>query len=287
MHAGADDCMIGYQYRSPPVSVTCSPNATVTRLDCWIALPTAPSDTRVEIRWYWRSLSGGSNTAYEVDNTSPFQYMYTPCDNPCPTLGNNNLTIDVSQLKIENFGKDLEGDYLCRVLVVNKTSGVVIQALQPSACARVRLNEDMVEDSCSVDGLNTSWQCATTEPSVRECPQQLSPAQPLPSSASYTRMTSVPAYSSGSHPMLSTAVPTPTSTDTRSVEQHITASYIYAPLCTFALLVLVGVGITAVVILVLQHAKEKKLSHIKALQKGTNMKLKFNVYIINKYISCF
>lgn len=173
----------------------------MTQLECWIALPTAAVGTRVEIRWYWRSLTGGmSNIAYKIDNRSPFQYVHTPCD-PCPSL-QNNLTIDVSRLEIEHFGSDLEGDYVCRVLVINETSAVVMQLLQPSACTMVRLDEDLEGSSCSVENLRTSWQCASTEPSDGQCPQQLSSARPvtsthtilLPSPTSYTKLLpSVPA----------------------------------------------------------------------------------------------
>lgn len=87
---GPDQSGIGYQYRSPPEQLKCSANITVTRLDCWVALPSTPLSTKVEVRWYWRSLvdaDEGSITAFQVYNSFPFLSVDIPCNRVevCPT----------------------------------------------------------------------------------------------------------------------------------------------------------------------------------------------------------
>ncbi|CAI8053041.1 hypothetical protein GBAR_LOCUS29010, partial [Geodia barretti] len=65
---GPEECGIGYQYRSPPEMLNCRANITVTRLNCWVAIPNVtPPGARVNVVWYWRSrdeAERGSNSAF-------------------------------------------------------------------------------------------------------------------------------------------------------------------------------------------------------------------------------
>ena len=123
----ADDCEIRYQYRPPPEVLKCKANVDVTRLGCWVARPTTiPVNTRVEVRWYWRSLTDaniGLNTAVQVENSPPYVYVNAPCNRMeiCPTPSMDNLTVEINKLEIRDFDSTFEGDYLCRILVINET----------------------------------------------------------------------------------------------------------------------------------------------------------------------
>ena len=294
----ADECGIGYQYRSPPELMSCRPNVSITRLDCLVALPTPPDNTRVDIRWYWRSLQdgeGGSSVAFEVENLPPFRYARVLCDRDCPTPL-NNLTVHVNQLGIRSFDSTLQGDYMCRVLVINETTGRVEQALQPSACTRLQIESNQAQN-CHTMGHRDTWKCADTNQCL-ECPQEFS-VQPVTSDeisssifseqlqSTYTiyatstslHTPTISAYST--HPSTVTVTPTSITPNIQDGQQDEIATYIYVPIVVLTLFLMAGIGFALFVLLGLQ--KRKKGSSLRVLQKGKffmAMHLCMHIYII-------
>ena len=291
--AGADECLIGYQYRSPPEGLNCRANITVTRLNCWVALPTViPAGTRVDVIWYWRSIDEaerGSNVAYQVSNSPPFQYVHTFCDREpiCP-IHVENLTVNVNQLEISHFGATLQGDYTCRVMLTNQTTGVMDQAMQPSACARLQLVSDQAQN-CEIVGIRSAWSCADTVQQLEECPQEFSfhPTTSVvtPTSSSHmslwdtsttsvhtlqTRTTTSIISSRGSptlqpspHLSYSTSYPSPTQSGTPTDRQSASLSYIYISLGVSSLLLLAAIGTVISIILGVRSMRQRKVINLR------------------------
>ena len=273
--------------------LNCRANITVTRLDCWVALPTViPPDIRVDVIWYWRSLheaERGSNVAFEVTNSPPFHYIRTLCNRQpvCPT-NTDNLTVDISQLEISRFGVSLQGDYACRVVLINQTTDTVEQVMQPSACARLKLEPDQMQN-CEIYGQRTMWNCADTAQQLTECPQELQ-THPTPTSTSATHIsllhvsqsyvlksslhsltsTTAPVtLETSSHLSRSTsfstthASPTPPGAPAPTDDITNTSSYIYILLTIVSLLLLGGIGTAASVILGIRRLRRKRSTNFK------------------------
>ena len=176
--AGPEECEIGYQYRSLPEELNCRANITVTRLKCWVAIPTViPAGTRVNVVWYWRSVEqaqSGSNAAFQVTDSPPFQNVNTICDSQlvCPN-DFENLTVTVNSLEISHFEAALQGDYACRVELTNQSTGMVEEVMQPSACTSLQLVPGQVQN-CEIVGQKSMWSCADTVQQPGECPQEFS-----------------------------------------------------------------------------------------------------------------
>lgn len=93
---------------------------------------------------------------------------------PRRSVPNCSLTVAISQLEIESFGGAFEGDYVCRVVVINETSGEVEQELQPLACVRLLLEPNPIQN-CGERGERPMWRCADIDHRTEQCPQQFSP----------------------------------------------------------------------------------------------------------------
>ena len=289
--ADADECGIGYQYRSPPNAFACRDNATVSRLDCHVALPPLPPDMRADVLWYRRSLSDaelGSNTAVLVNSRPPFKYIRTLCNREppnCPPLI-NNLTVHVNRLMIENFSVALQGDYLCQVLVINESSGAIQEELEPSNCARLELDPSAQTLEC-VSGDLRPWRCADQELQSQSCPQQVlrPPIEIAPSSSSTptqqslssimhnpttiatttpTTFRSTIAFSRGTYTQSSRP---PTSTGSGQPNSD-NASYIYAVLGAIVFLLAVGIGTAILIIVGLWCMKQRRSTSFKVERNG-------------------
>ena len=290
-HTDAEECGIGYQYRPPPEMMNCRANITVTRMECLIALPTIiPEDTRIDVVWYRRSIDEaqrGSDIALEVDNSPPFYYVHTVCNRQpvCPSH-TSNLTVHISRLEISGFGPTLQGDYACRLVFVNQTTSVTEQAMQPSACVRLRLVPDQMQN-CEILGQRSTWSCADTVHELAECPRQflsrsttstsevvVTPtfsAVSILRSQKYTQESSTSTFSlstTGSltsiRPLRST--PSPTSHPSPTMDGtpvHSPLIYIYIPLIVVSLLLLAAIGTAGSVILYIRRARHKKSINLK------------------------
>lgn len=280
----ANECGVGYQYRSPPEELLCKANITLTRLNCLVAFPSStPINTRVEVRWYWRNLedaAAGSNTAIEV-NHSHFLTVNTACDRgtSCPDAM-YNLTANISQLEIEGLSSNHQGDYMCRILVINETSGELQQALHPSACVRLLVTSG-INQNCLDMGERTEWRCADTDQQTGECPQLFSQYPvPSPSSSVAEKSSSASVISPFQSTMslftdsTTTVNPPPisssvvisipaslhiTPTSTRTGTQDTIATTLYVSVSLGALIiVIIGVVSTTIIIIILGMHRMKK-----------------------------
>ena len=305
--AGPEECGIGYQYRSPPEMLNCRANITVTRLNCWVAIPNVtPPGARVNVVWYWRSLDEeerGSNSAFEVADSPPFKYVNTVCDREsiCPN-DLENLTVNVSYLEISHFEAPLQGDYACRLVLINQTTGMVQQALQPSACTRLQLFPDQVVN-CDIFGQHSTWTCADTIQQLGQCPQEFlfhptttsvvthtisttSPDQFKSPSYALFHITSLsmvffastagsPTVEPSPHTPYSTAYTQPSpspphsttvpqsSPSTPTEEQSNTLNYVYVVLGVAGLLILAAIATAVLIVLGIRCTRKKRAISLK------------------------
>ena len=201
----------------------------------------------------------------------------------CPTPSTDNLTVEINKLEIRDFGSAFEGDYLCRILVINETSGRVEQELQPSACVRLLLAQDQTQN-CDTIGERIAWTCADTPQLKGECPQQVLlypltsvPAQISPST-SFVRSTSASnvafsAHSDSISPTapITTVVPTSSQSGTPKVRESKTASSVYISVGAVILVLIAGVAITLFIVTGMQYRKHKKLRSLEDFQNESKL----------------
>ena len=291
--AGAEECGMGYQYMSPPEVLNCRANITVTRLRCWIAIPSViPAGTSVNVLWYWRTLNEaerGSNAAFEITDSPPFKYVHTICNREefCPS-DQENLTVTLSQLEISHFEAALQGDYACRVVLTNQTTAVVQHAMPPSTCARVRLVHDLTQN-CEILGQHQLWSCADTIQQPDECPREFLShrSTSVVTSTTLTISLQSTAYtasirifestvfltSTRGSPTLSplpyssysrtTTYPSPTLSGTPTEQKSSQLNFINVALGVGSILILAAIGTVVLIILCIRITRRKKLINLK------------------------
>ena len=302
----ADECMIGYQYRSPPEIHSCRANVEVNKLECWVAIPPLLPDTRAEVLWYWRSLTAaqqGSNVAVLVNDNTPYEYLRALCDRgSCPPFI-NNLTVHVHRLMIDNFDATLQGDYLCQVVLINQTSGTIEEELPPSNCARLQEASPDQAEGCDVMGNLKPWRCADQDQQIAEaCPQQLSRPVEIVSSSALTQHSSNIIFYQNSKNIIATTLATfkptmiisPSSTDTittsptlgePSNENEETLGYIYALSSALVFLLIIGIVITIFIILGIRCMKQRRLTNLQTRKEGRSLPICMYVYTVSESLS--